>query len=221
MTSFVRKKIVNGASLGERLKEARQEHNLALLTVAKDLNIAYKYLDGLENNRFNDLPGQTYVKNFLKHYCDYLHLDFGDCWSLVDWEQTSQLNPASRRIDRKYLWSWPKFIRNLAVAVAVLSILFFLGLKVKDIFVAPDLEIISPTNGLITAARQVEIVGRSEPEVELVINNQNVFVNDKGEFATSVDLQKGLNLIKITAKKRYSRVRQVDLRILLKDSLDN
>ncbi|HNP75360.1 MAG TPA: helix-turn-helix domain-containing protein [bacterium] len=221
MVSFIRKKIVQSDNLGERLKEARQESGLTLTVIAQSINIAPKYLEAMEDNRLDDLPGPAYLKNFLKCYCAYLHLDFEDCWCLVDTEQCVRANSVNQRIKRRYLWSGPKFIRNLMVVVAATSILFFLGFKVKDIFVAPNLEIVEPVNGLITEARQVEIIGQAEPEVELVINNQNIFVNEAGEFTTQVDLQKGLNLIKITAKKRYSRIKEINLRILLKDSADN
>ncbi len=217
MAIFISKKIVNGESLGEKLSEARREHGIGLDLAAKDLNIAYKYLDALENNALNNLPGPAYLKNFLKRYCEYLHLDFSDCWRLVEAEKCHQLGPIAKRINQKYFWSGPRLIRGLLISLAVLSVLFFLGIKVKDIFAAPRLEIIQPENGLVTEDRRVDIIGRSEPEVELIINNENIFVDDNGEFQTTIDLQKGLNLIKITAKKRYSRVEEVDLRILLKE----
>ncbi|MBI5766004.1 hypothetical protein HZA71_02130, partial [Candidatus Falkowbacteria bacterium] len=51
----------------------------------------------------------------------------------------------------------------------------------------------------------------------IIINNNNVFVDNEGGFQTTLDLQNGLNLIKITAKKRYGRAREVDLRVLLNE----
>lgn len=216
MTSFVYRKIVNGETLGEKLKEARMEHGLSLEKAARDLNINQKYLAGFENNDLSVFPGSTYFKNFLRQYCSYLHLDFEVCW-----EAAQKLSFSGKKnffsLDKKYLFSWPRLIKRVAVLSAIAFVLIFLGFKIQAIFSPPFLEIIQPNQDLITDSRQLEVVGRSEKEAEIVINNQPVFINEEGIFQITVDLQKGLNLIKITAKKRYSKPSEAEIRILLKD----
>ena len=59
-------------------------------------------------------------------------------------------------------------------------------------------------------------------DTENLLNPRFVFVGahwvDKdGNFSTLVDLQKGLNLIKITAKKRYSRISEAEIRVLFNE----
>ena len=120
-------------------------------------------------------------------------------------------------IEKRYLSQWPKAMRRILIILVVLAILIFLGFRIQMIFSPPPLEITQPQDGLIAVERQLEIVGQSQKEAEIVINNQNVLVDDEGVFRTTVDLQKGLNLIKITAKKRYGRENVVELRILFSD----
>ena len=85
------------------------------------------------------------------------------------------------------------------------------------IFSPPVLEISYPLDGSLVSEKQITLRGHSAKEVELIVNNKEIFVDDNGNFETIVDLQKGLNLIKITAKKRYSRIQEKEIKLLFKD----
>src|SRR5439155_7799514 len=61
--------------IGNRLREARQRRNLELLEAEQATKIRAKYLRALEEEQFDALPGQTYVRGFLRAYSDYLGLD--------------------------------------------------------------------------------------------------------------------------------------------------
>lgn len=201
--------------MGEKLREARSDKGVSLDKAAKNLGIAFKYLEALENNNLKGLPaGRTYVKNFLKLYAGYLNLDFNDLWRVAR-ELEFRDETGFSRLGRKYFLSWPKFIARALIFLVVLAVVVFLIFKIKAIFAPPFLDIASPEDGLITTSREIAVIGRSNPEVELMINNKIIFVDKEGSFKTSLDLQKGLNLIKITAKKKYGREREVDLRVLL------
>ena len=213
---FTLQKITKAKNLGEKLIEARTDAGVGLEKAAKDLNIAFKYLEALENNNLAGLPGRPYLKNFLQLYCQYLRLNFADCWNdarrLEIKEQKKYKN-----IEGRYFLMWPKFIKRAIIGLIVAAILIFLALSIEKIFTPPPLQIIQPQDGLITKTRQIEIIGQSQKEVEIIINNNNVFVDNEGGFQTTLDLQNGLNLIKITAKKRYGRAKEVDLRVLLNE----
>ena len=217
MTGFVKNRIVNSQTLGDRLAEARNEKNISLEKAAKELKIAYKYLAALEENKLQDIPGRAYLKNFLRLYCAYLDLNFNDSWQLA---KELEAHQTVRRlgIDRRHLFLWPKFIKRTLIILAVVAILAFLLFKVQEIFTPPALKIIEPTDGSIVAARQIKIIGSSEPEVEIVINNRLIFVDNRGKFESDLDLQKGLNLIKITSKKRYSLSQEAVVRVLLNET---
>lgn len=62
-------------SIGDQLKNARQERGLTLEQVAEDTNIALRYLDALETENFSVFPGEPYILGFLRNYADYLGLD--------------------------------------------------------------------------------------------------------------------------------------------------
>jgi len=48
--------------------------------VYKVVNIPLKYLQALEAEEWNKLPGEVYIKNFLKTYCEFLGLNHRLCF---------------------------------------------------------------------------------------------------------------------------------------------
>ena len=61
--------------IGNSLREARLRQGLEFAEVEQATKIRGKYLRALEDEQFDILPGQTYVKGFLRTYAEYLGLD--------------------------------------------------------------------------------------------------------------------------------------------------
>jgi len=61
-------------SLGEKLKTKRQEIGISIEQVARDTNIAKRYIEALEAEDFSVFPGEPYVIGFLRTYAENLGL---------------------------------------------------------------------------------------------------------------------------------------------------
>jgi cytoskeleton protein RodZ len=61
--------------IGNSLREARLRQGLDFFEIEQSTKIRGKYLRALEDEQFEVLPAQTYVKGFLRSYADYLGLD--------------------------------------------------------------------------------------------------------------------------------------------------
>jgi cytoskeletal protein RodZ len=61
--------------IGNSLREARLRQGLDFPEIEQATKIRGKYLRALEEEAFEVLPAQTYVKGFLRSYADYLGLD--------------------------------------------------------------------------------------------------------------------------------------------------
>lgn len=61
--------------LGNSLREARSREGLGFPQVELATKIRAKYLRALEEEQFDVLPAETYVKGFLRAYADFLGLD--------------------------------------------------------------------------------------------------------------------------------------------------
>jgi hypothetical protein len=62
-------------TLGQYLREAREVRRIDLRDAAQQTRISINYLAALEKEDFARLPGEVFVKGFLKNYGKFLHLD--------------------------------------------------------------------------------------------------------------------------------------------------
>src|SRR5882672_11927993 len=61
--------------IGATLREARMRLRIDISEIEAQTIIRAKYLRALENEEWNLLPGNTYVKSFLRTYAEALGLD--------------------------------------------------------------------------------------------------------------------------------------------------
>src|SRR6266513_4094266 len=61
--------------IGSSLREARLRQRIHFHELDQGTKIRGKYLRALEEEHFDVLPAQTYVKGFLRSYAEYLGLD--------------------------------------------------------------------------------------------------------------------------------------------------
>lgn len=64
--------------VGQILQAARQEKGLLLEEVSEEIKIREHFLNALENEKWDDLPGQVYIIGFVRTYGAFLGLDVED-----------------------------------------------------------------------------------------------------------------------------------------------
>ncbi len=62
-------------TLGQYLRDARAAKDIDLRDAAQQTRISIQYLRALEDEDFTKLPGEVFVRGFLKNYCRFLNLD--------------------------------------------------------------------------------------------------------------------------------------------------
>lgn len=68
---------MSSLGIGEQLIEAREERGLTLDSAERDTRISRRYLQALEDERFDIIPAPVYARGFLRSYSQYLGLDSG------------------------------------------------------------------------------------------------------------------------------------------------
>ena len=61
--------------IGSSLRDARMRRELELSQIERETRIRSRYLQALEDERFELLPGEAYAKGFLRTYADFLGLE--------------------------------------------------------------------------------------------------------------------------------------------------
>jgi cytoskeletal protein RodZ len=74
-------------SFGDRLKEARQARGFTLDAIAGETNIGRRYLDALERNDLDALPGGPFDKGYIRSYAQFLGIDPQPILDVYSFEQ--------------------------------------------------------------------------------------------------------------------------------------
>jgi cytoskeletal protein RodZ len=61
--------------IGDILKLARESRGISIETLSKELKLNSRYLQALEANDYDQLPGDTYIRVYLRSVCVYLSLN--------------------------------------------------------------------------------------------------------------------------------------------------
>jgi cytoskeleton protein RodZ len=63
------------SSIGETLRRERVRRNLGLDQISRELKISARFLEAIEQERFDRLPAGVFAKSFVRQYARYLDLD--------------------------------------------------------------------------------------------------------------------------------------------------
>ncbi len=203
-------------TLGQVFKRYREAEGLKIAQVEKDIKISYRMIEALEKDDYRTLPDEIYIKNIIKTYGRYLSLDYNKLLSLYASAQVQNgsAEPLVKAKPIKVILT-PQRVRNAIIGVVILILVVYLGWQLNNIFQPPQLFVYSPENNLATDKNYIEISGKTEKEARVYINEKEVFLDVNGEFKATLDLQKGMNLIKISAAKKRSKERIIYREILV------
>ena len=122
-------------SIGETLRRERMKRSLDLKTVSSELKISSRFLEAIEGEAFDKLPGGMFTKSFVRQYAKYLGLDEDDLVAELDrvLEPAVPLAPARGgapiEVPRVEEWqvmndrfSWSGSLPALAMVVVVMLV---------------------------------------------------------------------------------------------------
>jgi cytoskeleton protein RodZ len=77
-------------TIGSILRQEREKKKLKLEEIAEKLKIRPQYLEAMENDQFELLPGKLYQRSFLKSYVQFLDLDQSHIMKMFDQYEKSR-----------------------------------------------------------------------------------------------------------------------------------
>ena len=124
------------SNIGRILKERREELGRSLQDAADATRIRKTYLESLEDNRFSDLPGRTYVMGFIRVYAAYLGLKSNPLVSRFNDLQGVETEPAATvpaavstsglTVKHAADGDWRKFFLAFLLVLALGCLLYYL-----------------------------------------------------------------------------------------------
>lgn len=218
---FTTKKVEGSVTLSEKLAEIRKANNVSLDLLSDKTKISKKFLVYLEEGKLEKMPAEIYVKGFLKKIAEFYNVDVRTFLRLYEKEDVIR-----RNIDRSLyppfnLNKAPTFIitpRTITLAAAgIIAALFFIFLsyQLSSVVNGPELIIESPVDGFTTDKTPVLVSGTvKDSDAAVSINNETINLKE-GKISELINLNPGVNIIKISATNKFKRTREVTRRIIL------
>ena len=115
-------------NFGERLKREREMREVTIEELTKGTRIGPRFLDALENEQWDKLPGGVFGRGFVRSIARYLGLDEESLLGEYDLARGEQKHEAPAPYENR-LPSPPKWIPVLAVLVVLLALagVFYAG----------------------------------------------------------------------------------------------
>ncbi|NOR49855.1 MAG: hypothetical protein GQ530_02320 [Desulfuromonadales bacterium] len=127
------KPVVN---IGAVLRDQREKLGYSLKEVSQYTRIRKTFLESLEDNKFEDLPGQAYVVGFIKVYSLYLGLDSNSLLAELEEPEEDGVSPSlesipiiksqSRRSSKHTGEGWRVLVFGLLVVLVLGGAIYFL-----------------------------------------------------------------------------------------------
>ncbi|HET7572215.1 MAG TPA: RodZ domain-containing protein [Gaiellaceae bacterium] len=151
-------------AIGDSLREARVRRGLGYPEVELATKIRARYIRALEEEEFSSLPGDTYIRGFLRTYADYLGLDgqlyadeyasrFGTSW------RDEPPQPRSRPRVRRERGLERRAVVLALGGIAVLTALVFVAWKFGGVDSSSSTPSVVRTTGHATAPDQLTLRG--------------------------------------------------------------
>jgi len=116
-------------SYGELLKKTREEKNLNLERISREVSIERRFLEGLENEDSGVFPGEAYLTGFLRNYAAYLELDTEYVLKLYRNKQIQESSVPEGLFVNHSKRHFPFFIIPIILVVCVIAVVTILLVK--------------------------------------------------------------------------------------------
>lgn len=193
-------------TIGKLIKEARTHKKISLAHLEEETKIKKEFLEGIEEENWSVLPDLPVLSGFVKNIADFLGLSQKQLAAMLRRDYPPRkltINPKPD-VSERFTWT-PKLTFYVGAAIVGVFILGYLIFQYVRFVRPPALSISVPQEGTVVEARKVAVVGRTDPDTTVKVNNQPVFVSEDGNFSAEIEIYEGTTEIIIKAISRTGK----------------
>lgn len=205
-------------SIGQILHESRLAKKLDIVDVARITRIRTKFIQALEADDYSQLPSTAVARGFIKNYAQFLSINVEQILAVFrrDFVENDEGKIVPRGIESPLeefsLWT-PKTTAIMVVVCLLTLFGTYLIYQYRILVGAPALTVLRPVDKYKTNQDTVEIVGETDPEAILSVNNQLVALDKGGTFKFRVSLTGESTTVTIVAASKYGKTRSQTLTV--------
>jgi len=192
-------------SVGQILKEARLKKRRTRREVANATRIRESFIEAIEKGNWAALPEFPIVNGFVKAIASYLGLAPSDAVAFLRRDYPASAPVLTPKNPKKEFRWGPRLTFIFGVLIIFLVIIGYLGFQYKKFVSPPNLIVTAPLDGAIIKDSPITVIGKTDSDATLTINNQPALTNSNGEFRVDLPISKTTSEIIVSAKSRSGK----------------
>jgi cytoskeleton protein RodZ len=209
-------------TVGQILKEAREDKFYSLEEVEKHTKIRKELLEALEAEDWSKLPPSTFIQGFIKNYSKFLNLDSNKLLAVFRRDFESKKHPPqilesfTNPLNSKKFNLTPSRVLGLTIVLIILGFFVYLWVEYRQFVGPPNLSVSSPQDQTSVEIPTILVEGATDPEVKVMVNNQEIGVSKDGKFQEEIKLSSSVNRIIISATSRFGQTSKIERTVFVK-----
>lgn len=206
--------------IGQEFAGARLKKNLTIQEVAKATKIKPQFLSAIEKGEYYKLPSSAYAQGFVRNYAEFLGLPVDKALALFrrEFDEKSMYKVLPEGLAQE---EFPiRKVRLQQGALLVVSILLavvvYITFQYRFAFISPPLEVTIPKEGEVVYSQTVTVVGKTDTNASLFVNNEPVSLESDGTFRKNITVFLGKATVKIRSVNQFGRETKVERHIEVK-----
>lgn len=195
---------------GIKLYEERARKKLTLEEVSKATKIKPSFLLAIETGEYVRLPSSTYARGFVRNYAKFLGLPENEILALFkreyDGEKFVRVLPEGLLRHDDFPLKRIKLAQTFKILILIfIVLLIYLVFQYRSAFFNPSLNVSLPAENSIVLSQKVAVVGKTDSNSTVFVNNQTVALDKDGNFKKTVNVFSGKEKITIKAVNNFNK----------------
>ena len=142
-------------NFGSYLKHERELRGVPLEEISRITKIHIRFLEALEDNRFDELPGEVFIKGYIRSYANIIGSDVDEMLNSYEESIGNKSIEKGPNSQSKSTNTAKKYIGFVIAGLSILALLFFTKFIILDKN-NPTAKIVKPSSSILGAATKKE-----------------------------------------------------------------
>lgn len=195
---------------GQRLRSQRLRNGLTLEEVSKATKIKVSFLLAIEKGEYKKLPPATYAQGFVRNYAGFLGMSKQEILAIFrrEYDEKKVVKVLPEGLIRREEFPLKRFRLQLATKLIIFVFIILLGyilFQYRYAIIDPPLTIDSPTEGAVVSSQTITVVGRTDSNASVFVNNDPASLDTNGNFKKVITVFTGKTTITVKVINYFGR----------------
>ena len=195
---------------GQKFQETRLQKQLTLEDVSQNTKIKVSFLEAIEKGEYDKLPSIAYAQGFVRNYARFLNMPEKETLALFrrefDDKKALKVLPLGFTRTKDFSLSRFKSKQTLSlVLIVALALVGYILFQYRGAIVNPGLFISSPKEKAIISSSIVMVIGKTDSNTTVYVNNFLVSVDSSGVFTKLINVFPGKSTVVVKAVNRFGK----------------